>query len=127
MDKTKKRSRKNFLVESKNESDVITKLEKIHKGEKVVTIHEIIWDEEQIKESEKIQQEIQKNTISGEVKFFNSEKGYGYIQRDDGLDDLFFHVTAVISEEIYDYERVEFEVSEGPKGLCAIHVTVMDE
>ncbi|MGK0367244.1 MAG: hypothetical protein ACI9QD_000378 [Thermoproteota archaeon] len=46
MDKTKKRNRKNFFVESKTESDVITQLEKIHKGEKVVEIKEIIWAED---------------------------------------------------------------------------------
>jgi len=51
MDKTKKRSRKNVLVNGKTEDDVIAQLEKIHKGEKVVIIHELVWDEEQIEES----------------------------------------------------------------------------
>jgi hypothetical protein len=43
MDKTKKRKRANFSVADKTEEAVIAKLEKIHKGEKVETIHEIVW------------------------------------------------------------------------------------
>lgn len=52
MDKTKKRKRKNFLVDSKTENDVIKQLERIHKGEKVVEILELVWDEESIESAE---------------------------------------------------------------------------
>lgn len=45
MDKTKKRKRKNFSVEEKTEASIIEKLERIHKGEKVVEITEIVWAE----------------------------------------------------------------------------------
>ena len=43
MDKTKKRKRANFNVNERTEAAIITKLERIHKGEKVLVIHEIIW------------------------------------------------------------------------------------
>jgi hypothetical protein len=51
MDKTKKRNRKNLLVETKTEDAVIAQLERIHKGEKVVEIKEIIWEEDLVQES----------------------------------------------------------------------------
>jgi hypothetical protein len=48
MDKTKKRKRKNLLVAEKSEQAVINQLERIHKGEKVVEIQQIIWHEDLI-------------------------------------------------------------------------------
>ena len=77
MDKTKKRKRKDVFVDGQNESDVIAQLEKIHKGEKVVTIHEIIWDEEQLARLNKSYPTV------GKVKFFDTEKGFGFITFND--------------------------------------------
>lgn len=122
MDKTKKRKRKDFLVDGKSERDVRTQLEKIHKGEKVVTIHELTWDEEQIQENIRKEKERKNLIFTGEVKFFDDTKGFGFIAPDEDMDDLFFHGTAVSGDEVTDEDRVEFELSESPKGPCAIHV-----
>jgi hypothetical protein len=48
MDKTKKRNRKNFLVEDKSVEAIIEKLERIHKGEKVVELKEVVWAEVEV-------------------------------------------------------------------------------
>ncbi|MCO4793374.1 MAG: cold shock domain-containing protein [Bacteriovoracaceae bacterium] len=60
--------------------------------------------------------------FTGEVKFFDDTKGFGFIAPDEDMDDLFFHGTAVSGDEVTDEDRVEFELSESPKGPCAIHV-----
>jgi CspA family cold shock protein len=52
------------------------------------------------------------------VKFFNSEKGYGFISRDDG-EDLFVHATNIRGngyKNLTEGQRVEFEVGPGRKG-----------
>ncbi|AJP57336.1 cold-shock protein [Pandoraea vervacti] len=61
----------------------------------------------------------------GTVKWFNSEKGYGFISPDDGGADLFVHFSAVATEgfvELAEGQAVEFEVTQGPKGPQAIAV-----
>lgn len=62
----------------------------------------------------------------GKVKFFDNEKGFGFIQPDDDMDDLFFHKSACIDGVPTDKDSVEFKISEGPKGLSAIHVRILD-
>lgn len=125
MDKTKKRKRKNLLVDGKSEQDVIVKLEQIHKGEKVVTIHELIWDEDQIAESLAKEELRKTNLFKGEVKFYNEDKGFGYITPFEDLPDVFFHKTAVEDSDIQDMDEVEFEISESPKGTCAIRIKIL--
>jgi len=120
MDKTKKRKRANFMVDSKTESAIIKKLEKIHKGEKVVSIHEVIWGEEAYDEKESAEK------FTGTVKFFNEEKGFGFIEADEEMDDLFFHVTSLGGLKVQDHEVVEFEVADGPKGLIAVKIKIID-
>jgi CspA family cold shock protein len=60
----------------------------------------------------------------GTVKWFNSAKGYGFIQRESG-DDVFVHFSAIKGEGYRSLEegaRVSFEVQKGPKGLQAVEV-----
>jgi len=60
----------------------------------------------------------------GTVKWFNSAKGYGFIQRESG-DDVFVHFSAIKGEGYRSLEegaKVSFEVQKGPKGLQAVEV-----
>ena len=60
----------------------------------------------------------------GTVKWFNNEKGYGFIQRDSG-EDVFVHYSAIVGEGYRSLEegsRVSFLVTSGPKGLQADQV-----
>jgi CspA family cold shock protein len=59
---------------------------------------------------------------TGTVKFFNSEKGFGFIEQDDKAGkDLFVHKDEV-SGYISEGDKVEFEIGEGRKGPCATNV-----
>ena len=63
----------------------------------------------------------------GKVKWFNEKKGFGFISRDDG-NDVFVHFSAIKRDgfkSIYEGDEVEFEVSQGPKGLQATNVVVV--
>jgi CspA family cold shock protein len=60
----------------------------------------------------------------GTVKWFSNEKGYGFIEREEG-DDVFVHFTAIAMEgykTLREGQRVEFEVVQGPKGSQAANV-----
>jgi CspA family cold shock protein len=64
--------------------------------------------------------------ITGTVKWFNSEKGYGFITRDDGGKDAFVHYSAIQSggfRSLNEGDRVEFVVEQGQKGPQAKDVT----
>jgi len=61
---------------------------------------------------------------TGVVKWFNSEKGYGFISQENGPD-VFVHFSAIQEtgfRSLEENERVEFDVSQGPKGLQAANV-----
>ncbi len=61
----------------------------------------------------------------GTVKWFSPEKGYGFISRDDG-DDVFVHHTGITGEgfrSLDEGQRVEFEITDGKKGLQAVNVS----
>ena len=60
----------------------------------------------------------------GTVKWFSNEKGYGFIEREQG-EDVFVHFTAIATEgykSLTEGQRVEFEVVQGDKGLQAANV-----
>ena len=60
----------------------------------------------------------------GSVKWFNDAKGYGFISQDNG-EDVFVHFSAIQAQgfkSLTEGDKVEFEVSKGPKGLQASNV-----
>ena len=66
--------------------------------------------------------------VRGQVKWFDQKKGYGFIAREDG-DDLFVHYSAINRDgfrTLDEGDEVEFEISEGKKGLQATNVTVLE-
>jgi CspA family cold shock protein len=61
----------------------------------------------------------------GTVKFFNVQKGFGFITRDDDKKDFFVHVTGIRTGIVLnDHDQVTFEIEEGRKGLMATDVTI---
>lgn len=60
----------------------------------------------------------------GTVKFFNESKGFGFIKPADGGKDIFVHVSGLKSD-IYENDKVQYDVEEGKKGLNAVNVTVI--
>jgi CspA family cold shock protein len=62
---------------------------------------------------------------TGIVKWFNNAKGYGFVTPDGGAEDVFVHFSAIEMEgyrTLKEGQRVEFEVTEGPRGLHAQRV-----
>ncbi|KAB1650592.1 cold-shock protein [Pseudoclavibacter endophyticus] len=62
---------------------------------------------------------------TGTVKWFNSEKGYGFIAPDDGSDDVFAHFSAIDGSghrNLEENQRVEFDTERGQKGLQAANI-----
>ena len=53
---------------------------------------------------------------TGTVKFYNNEKGFGFIKDDESSEDIFVHKTGLI-DSIREDDKVEFEVEQGRKGL----------
>ncbi len=60
----------------------------------------------------------------GTVKFFNDEKGFGFIKEEGSNTEHFVHVSGLI-DEIRENDEVEFELQEGKKGLNAVNVKVL--
>ncbi|MGH3774331.1 MAG: cold-shock protein [Pseudonocardiaceae bacterium] len=65
---------------------------------------------------------------TGTVKWFNSEKGYGFITQDGGGPDVFAHFSAIQAtgyRTLEENQRVEFEITQGPKGPQADQIKLM--
>lgn len=60
----------------------------------------------------------------GTVKFFNTQKGFGFISQQDSKSEIFVHASGLI-DEINENDEVTYEVEEGRKGLNAINVKVI--
>ncbi|QFG22382.1 cold-shock protein [Actinomadura sp. WMMB 499] len=64
---------------------------------------------------------------TGTVKWFNSEKGFGFIAQDDGGADVFAHYSNIAAQgfrELVEGQRVTFDVTQGQKGLQAENITI---
>jgi len=65
----------------------------------------------------------------GRVKWFNERKGYGFISQDDG-DDVFVHYSAITTsgfKTLREGQAVEFDVVDGPRGLSAANVVIVNK
>lgn len=66
---------------------------------------------------------MQAEKLQGTVKFFNSEKGFGFIKNANGGEDIFVHATGLV-DEVKENDEVEFELQQGRKGMNAVNVTL---
>ncbi len=69
-------------------------------------------------------------SFTGTVKWFNDQKGFGFITREDGEKDCFVHYTAIQGsgfKSLREGERVEFDVVQGDKGPAAENVRIVEE
>ena len=60
----------------------------------------------------------------GTVKFFNSEKGFGFIKHDDSNKETFVHVSGLVND-VKEGDKVEFDLQEGKKGMNAVNVKLI--
>lgn len=74
--------------------------------------------------------DIIQDMAQGKVKFFDTQKGFGFIKPDDGSKDVFVHRNNIenldYNQGLEDGEAVEFDVEETPKGLSATNVRSLD-
>lgn len=64
------------------------------------------------------------NKNQGTVKFFNSEKGFGFIKHDNSEKETFVHASGLI-DQIKENDRVEFDLQNGKKGMNAVNVKLI--
>ncbi|MBD3636613.1 MAG: cold shock domain-containing protein [Crocinitomicaceae bacterium] len=62
----------------------------------------------------------------GTVKFFNYQKGFGFITPSDSSEDIFVHQTGLL-DDIQENDKVEYEIGQGKKGENAINVKVIND
>ncbi|MCK5101653.1 MAG: cold shock domain-containing protein [Cyclobacteriaceae bacterium] len=63
--------------------------------------------------------------MQGTVKFFNENKGFGFIKPDDSGEDIFVHSSGLI-DKIRENDHVEYDVERGQKGMNAVNVKIVD-
>jgi CspA family cold shock protein len=63
--------------------------------------------------------------MQGTVKFFNENKGFGFIKPDDSAEDIFVHSSGLI-DDIRENDNVEYDMERGKKGMNAVNVRVVD-
>ncbi|EHJ4130646.1 RNA chaperone/antiterminator CspA [Escherichia fergusonii] len=69
------------------------------------------------------------NKMTGLVKWFNADKGFGFISPTDGSKDVFVHYTAIQSNDfrtLDEGQQVEFSVENGAKGPSAVNVVAIN-
>ena len=69
------------------------------------------------------------STIKGTVKWFNGKKGFGFIEREDKEKDAFVHASAVKAagmRYLYEGDKLEFTLEDGPKGPSAVNLKKID-
>jgi CspA family cold shock protein len=69
------------------------------------------------------------STLKGTVKWFNSKKGFGFIEREDKEKDAFVHASAVKDAGLRflnEGDKIEFELEDGPKGPSAVNLKKID-
>jgi len=62
---------------------------------------------------------------TGTVKWFNTDKGYGFIAPDDGSADVFAHFSAIVGNgrrDLHENQKVEYDTEQGQKGLQAANI-----
>ena len=64
------------------------------------------------------------NKQQGTVKFFNTEKGFGFIKHDDSNTETFVHVSGLI-DQVKEGDHVEFDLQDGKKGKNAVNVKLV--
>ncbi len=62
---------------------------------------------------------------TGTVKFFNNEKGFGFITGEEGKE-YFVHISNIEGDEIKENDTVEFEVKDTDRGLSAVNVSIVE-
>jgi len=74
-------------------------------------------------------EEKEKEKIKGTVRWFSSEKGYGFIESENEEEDIFFHFSEIIEmpgfRSLTENDEVEFEIEKGDRGLVALNIRLI--